>query len=102
MLSEITSEQFDEWVAMDAIEPFGEEKLAWVLAMIGSVLANRLGVLCQAWGISDVKDVQPQDFIPWRKKTRRKRKAKLLSPKAMANAVRMAVGKEHVKKESEG
>lgn len=101
MLAGITSEQFDEWVAMDAIEPIGDSKLAWVLALVGSVLANRLGTLCEAWGVKNVKEIKPQDFVFWEKKTKRKKKPKVLSPTAMANAVRMAFTNGDFKKESE-
>lgn len=93
MLSDMTPEQMEEWIAMDRIIPLGDEKLAWVLANVGAALVSRLNLLCQAWGIKDLKDAKPRDFIPWLKKKKAKRKQ--VNPNQAVAMVRSAVGQWH-------
>jgi hypothetical protein len=88
MLSEMTPEQFDEWIAMNRIIPFGDEKICWVLAMGFAALMDRIAA---ATGDKNVKPVSPKQFIPWLKK--KKTKPKYVNPNAAAAAFLMAVNR---------
>lgn len=93
MLEEMSPEQFNELIAMDAIEPFGDAKTSHVLALVGAVLANRIGAIMKFVGIQDVKDLEHTHFIPWHKSRKSlTNRPKYVSPNAMAAAVRAAVG----------
>lgn len=72
-------EQFDEYVAMDRIVPFGDEKICRVLSIGFAALMDQI-----AWavGATDAKPVNPSNFIPWMK--RPKVKPKYFNPAAMS------------------
>ena len=87
MLAEMTPDQFDELVEMDEIEPFGDGKLAWVIALVGAQICNRLvETSFHANELRDVKAVQPHQFIPWYKKPERPKKKEdgYMNPNKMA------------------
>jgi hypothetical protein len=63
----MTPEEFDEYVEMDDIEPFGDGKLAWVMAMGFAAICNRLAETCINGG-EGFKPVKPKQFIPWNRK----------------------------------
>jgi hypothetical protein len=73
---------------MDRIVPFGDEKICWVLAMVGAAIMNRIAA---ASGGKDVPEVRPRDFIYWAQK--KKKKPKYTNPNAMAAAFKMAVNR---------
>jgi len=54
MLERMTSQQFNEWCAKDAVEPIGEEKTRIILGMIGMILAKFAGA-----------NLTKEDFTPW-------------------------------------
>ena len=54
MLERMTTCQFDEWCAKDAVEPIGEEKTRVILGMIGMILAKFAGA-----------NLTERDFTPW-------------------------------------
>ena len=54
MLDRMTTKQFDEWCAKDAVEPIGEEKTRIILGMIGIILARFAGA-----------NLTERDFTPW-------------------------------------
>ena len=54
MLDHMTTDQFNEWCAKDAIEPIGEEKTRVILGMIGMILAKFAGA-----------NLTEEDFTPW-------------------------------------
>jgi hypothetical protein len=87
-LSEMPPEQFDEYVAMDRISPFGNEGIYWVLATGFAALMDRIA---EASGDKNTKPVRPKAFIPWLKK--KKPKLKYVSPNAAAAAFKMAVNR---------
>lgn len=72
---------------MDRIVPYGDEKICWVLALVGAALMNRIAA---AAGDKDAKPVKPKDFIYWAQK-KKKKKPKYINPNAMAAMFRMAV-----------
>jgi hypothetical protein len=65
----MTPEEFDEYVEMDDIEPFGDGKLAWVMAMGFAAICNRLAETCINGG-EGFKPVKPKQFIPWIRKSK--------------------------------
>jgi hypothetical protein len=81
-------EQFDEYVAMDRIVPFGDEKICWVLASGFAALMNQIAA---AAGGKDLKPINPRVFISWAKKP--KKKKKYVNPNAAAAAFLMAVNR---------
>jgi hypothetical protein len=87
MLEGMTPEKFDEYVAMDRIIPFGDEKICWVLAMGFAALMDRIAA---AVGDKDAKPINPKKFIPWIKQ---KKKSKYVNPNAAAAAFKMAVNR---------
>lgn len=54
MLDALTPAEFDEWIAYDSLEPFGEGR-----ADLRSALAA--SALCNAWGA----ETEPADFMPY-------------------------------------
>jgi len=54
MLDRMSTQQFTEWCAKDAIEPIGEEKTRVILGMIGIIVAKFAGV-----------NLSERDFTPW-------------------------------------
>lgn len=89
----MTPEKFDEYVAMDRIVPFGDEKLCWTLANAAAAVCSRLNIIAAGTsGAKELKDLKPKDFIPWLKKKKQTAKDKFLNPNAMAAAFKMAVG----------
>lgn len=87
MLSEMTPEQMDEWDAMDRVIPIGTEKICWVLATGFAAIMDRIA---EAMGDKNAKPVKPKSFIPWLKKSPKK-KSKYVNPNAAAAAFLMAV-----------
>lgn len=92
MLLEMTPEEMDGWAAMDRVLPIGDEKVCWVLARGFALLVNRLNRLCFAWGVKDLKEAKPKDFIPWIAK-KKKKKSKYMNPNAAAAAFLMAMNR---------
>lgn len=92
MVSEMTPEDMDGWIAYDRVVPIGIEKVCWTLAIGFSTLVNAIYLAIRQWfGNKDLKDAKPRDFIPWLKK--KKPKDKYLNPNAMVVAVKMAVNR---------
>jgi len=54
MLDHMSTTQFNEWCAKDAVEPIGEEKTRVILGMIGMILAKFAGA-----------NLTEDDFMPW-------------------------------------
>lgn len=54
MLDRMTTQQFTEWCAKDAVEPIGEEKTRVILGMIGMIVARFAGA-----------NLTERDFTPW-------------------------------------
>lgn len=90
-MAEIAPEQFDEWVEMNAIVPFGDEKLALVMALGFTAIVNRLNRLAASWGAKDLKDAEVKHFLPWQK-SKRKRQSNYTSPNQAVTLVRMWAG----------
>ena len=44
MLNEITWEQFQEWLAYEVVEPFGEKRADWQAASVCAVVANAASI----------------------------------------------------------
>jgi len=63
MLSQMTPEQFAEWIAKDRVEPIGHEPTRQTLALLGTVVAKLGG--CQ-------EDPELRWFMPWLKKAKQK------------------------------
>jgi hypothetical protein len=78
MLSRITQEQFDEWVAYDSLEPFGLVRQNRMIALITAAL-----VLFKdgAEGV-DVNDLYPLGLDSDDNKSKAKGDGKFLSPRA--------------------
>lgn len=74
MLAEVPPGLFDEWMAMDRVSPFGDEKLCWVMALGFSAVCD----LIKSFGGSDFESTQPQEFIFWEKKTKKRRRRRHL------------------------
>lgn len=54
MLDGMSTKQFDEWCAKDAVEPIGLESVRAILAQMAMIVANFAGVKMAA-----------ADFMPW-------------------------------------
>jgi hypothetical protein len=54
MLDRMSTKQFDEWCAKDAVEPIGLESVRAILAQMAMIVANFAGVKMTA-----------ADFMPW-------------------------------------
>lgn len=88
-ISEVTPEQLNGWMEMENICPFGDEKIAWVLATGFAMLINV--TLATAMTMNDVKEiVKPSDFIPWKRKKKQRRK--YVSPNESAAAFKKMMG----------
>lgn len=85
-LTEVESEQFDEFVAMNRVVPFGDEKVCRVFALGVATICNLI-VACGPGG-KDIPEFKPEDFIPWKV---RKKKREYINPNAAAAAATMAL-----------
>ena len=56
MLDGMSTKQFDEWCAKDAVEPIGLESVRAILAQMAMIVANFAGV-----------KMASADFMPWDK-----------------------------------
>lgn len=83
-------EKFAEYLAMDQLLPFGDEKLCWVLAVGFAAIHSRLNTLASSWGAKDLPELNPRDFIPWKKKAKQKG---YTNPNAAAAAFRASMGR---------
>jgi hypothetical protein len=91
-MDSISSEAFDELVAMNEIIPFGDEKVCRVLALGFAAMVMRLDIILRRWcEMKDLPKITPDSFIPWSKKKKKKPKSKYVNPNAMATAFKMAV-----------
>ena len=54
MLDRMSTKQFDEWCAKDAVEPIGLESVRAILAQMAMIISNFAGVKMEA-----------TDFMPW-------------------------------------
>ena len=57
----MTSEQLAEWEAYNRLEPIGDERIEFSLAMISSVITN---IAIAALGKPGAKQTTPLDFLP--------------------------------------
>ncbi len=77
----MTSEQLAEWEAYNRLEPIGDERIEFSLAMISSVLTN---IAIAALGKPGAKQTTPLDFLPkWDAKEETKPKTKKQSVEEM-------------------
>jgi len=77
----LTSEQLAEWEAYNRLEPIGDERIEFSLAMISSVLTN---IAIAALGKPGAKQTTPLDFLPkWDAKEEIKSKTKKQSVEEM-------------------
>ena len=89
MLAEVLPEQFDEWMEMHKIVPFGDEKLCVVMALGFATVCN----LIKAFGGGkESKPVEATDFLFWNKKKRKKATESFVNPNQAARMFRQAVG----------
>lgn len=84
---------FEEYMAMDRILPFGDEKICWVLANGFAAVIDRLNLLATDRRAKEPPDAKPQDFIPWMKKKTKKKRPGYVNPNAAALAFRVAVSR---------
>lgn len=95
MLAEITPEQFDEWMEMHRIVPFGDEKICRVLAMGFAEILNRMVDLSPF--VKGGQEIRPDQFLFWQDRKKKKRKSQPVSreqmnPNQAATMFRMVVG----------
>lgn len=57
----MTSEQLAEWEAYHRLEPIGDERIEFSLAMLSSVITN---IAISALGKPGTKQTTPMDFLP--------------------------------------
>jgi hypothetical protein len=70
----MSPEEFDELMEMDEIEPFGISGLAWVMALVGAKICDRLAETSINGG--EFKTINPKQFIPWHRKRKASSKPK--------------------------
>ncbi len=64
MLSKMSHEQWNEWLAKDLIEPIGSGPVTDLLAKIGRMIAAFMGT-----------DLQESDLLPWKKPRKQQQQA---------------------------
>lgn len=92
MLSEVTPEEFDDWMEMDQIIPIGMDKVCDVLAAGFAAVCNYIQSTSLAAN-GDMKAVEPKHFLYWKRnrKTKRKRQREFVSPNEAAMMFKTAV-----------
>lgn len=77
-------EQFDEYMALNNIVPYGDEKICLTIANVGACLAGIGQLIARQLGAGRGEEVSPNDFLPWL--VEECIEAREVSPNAMAAA----------------
>ena len=87
MLDLLTVEQLNEWQAYDLLEPIGERRADYRLALLRATIVN---IARAVWGSKGTKPISPMDLMPiWdQEEAQIMSKPKKQSAEEMKNAIK--------------
>ena len=82
----LTVEQLNEWQAYDQLEPIGERREDFRLALLRATIVN---IARAVWGKEGTKPISPMDLMPiWDQEETHMRQPKKQSTEEMKNAIK--------------